>query len=78
MLTKKKDRERMGDVFSGEFENTAKYEHRICPAKYFMGSTQTLIQAERANTQGAKTLCVCSFSVSEVFAVAKVKLCNTQ
>ena len=37
-----------------------------------------LLQAERANTQGIKTLCVCSFSVSEVFATAKVKLCYAQ
>ena len=63
----------MGDVLSGEFENSTKCEHRICLDKYRMGSTQTLIQAERENKTVYRRN-VLSFSVSEVFAVAKVKL----
>jgi len=32
------------------------------------------IQTEKADTQDGKILCVCSFSVSDVFAIAKVML----
>ena len=35
-----------------------------------------LLQAERAHTQGVKPYVYALFSVSEVFAVAKVKLCR--
>ena len=41
-------------------------------------SPNPYIQAERANTQGIKPYVSALFSISEVFAVAKVKLCNTQ
>lgn len=32
-----KSEELTGDALSGEFDNTAKCEHRICPVKYFIG-----------------------------------------
>ena len=35
---------------------------------------QLLLQTERANTQDEKILYVCSFSVSDIFAIAKVML----
>ena len=37
-----------------------------------------LLQAERASTQDKKSCMFALFSVSEVFANAKVKLCDTQ
>ena len=63
----------MCDVLSGEFENTAKCEHRICPDKCFMGLAHTLITTERDN-KSVRSRNVISFSVCEVFAYAKVKL----
>ena len=52
----------MGDVLIGEFENTAKCEHRICPDKCKMGQAQTLITTERDN-KSALIRNVISFSV---------------
>ena len=39
----------MGDVLNGEFENSAKWEHRIWLVKRIMGLAQTHITAEREN-----------------------------
>ena len=54
----------MGDVLSGEFENTDKCEHRICPDKCRMGESQTPITTERDN-KSVRSRNVISFSVSE-------------
>ena len=53
----------MGDVLIGEFEKLTKREHRIWLVKRKGAKPKPILQAERANTQGVKTLCVCSFSV---------------
>ena len=71
----RKSATKMGDVLSGEFTLSQKCKHRICLDKCSMGYTQTLIQTERANTQDEKSCMSALFSVSDVFANAKVMLC---
>ena len=63
----------MGDVLSEEFENPTKCEHRIWLVKHSLGEAHPLITTEREN-KSVRSRNVLSFSDSEVFAVAKVKL----
>ena len=39
----------MGDVLSGEFENNAKCEHRICPDKCTWTNHKPILKAEKEN-----------------------------
>ena len=60
----------MCDVLSGEFENTAKCEHRICPDKCFMGLAQTLITTERDN-KSVRSRNVISFFLPVKFSLMR-------
>ena len=65
----------MGDVLSGEFE-----KHHLVRVSHLTGQMQNGLSPNPYTSRKSKhaILYVCSFSVSEVFAVAKVKLCDTQ
>ena len=45
----------MGDVLNGEFENSAKCEHRIWLVKCKWAIPKPVLQTERANTQDEKS-----------------------
>ena len=65
-------------LLAENLKNVAKCEHRVCRVKRKWAEPKPISQTERANTQDKKSCMFALFSVSEVFAVAKVKLCDTQ
>ena len=61
-------------LLAENLENTVKCEYRIWLVKCKWAKPKPLYKQKEQTRKVEKTLCVCSFSVSEVFANAKVKL----
>ena len=69
----------MGDVLSGEILTLMKEQASHLSGQILYGLSPNLYTSRKSKHAGRKNLmCLLFFSVSEVFAVAKVKLCNTQ
>ena len=58
----------MGDVLIGEFKNTAKCEHRICPDNTVWAKPKPLLQAERENKSVFTAEMFSLFLLGDMFA----------